>query len=116
MLIFETADNGGAEIAEIASAISSDKKICIGGVTHRTLQVETPEQVADLVRRALKHIRPERLLISTDCGFGRQGMSRIHAFYKMVSLSRGVNIVRHELGLPASRVPAAEGRYDFPAS
>ena len=43
-------------------------------------------------------------------------MSRMHAFYKMVSLSRGVNLVRRELGLPESRVPAAEGRYDFLAA
>ena len=113
VLTFETADNGGAELAEIAAAIGPDKKICIGGVTHRTLQVETPEEVAALVRRALEHIPAERLLVSTDCGFGRQGMSRIHAFYKMVSLSRGVNIVRRELGLPENRVPAAESRYDF---
>jgi 5-methyltetrahydropteroyltriglutamate--homocysteine methyltransferase len=113
VLTFETADNGGAELADIASAISADKKICIGGVTHRTLQVETPQQVAELVRRALAHIRPERLLISSDCGFGRQGMSRIHAFYKMVALTKGVNIVRLELGLEPSRVLAAEGQYDF---
>ena len=113
VLTFETADNGGAEIADIAAAISADKKICIGGVTHRTLQVETPEEVAALVRRALEHIPSERLLVSTDCGFGRQGMSRMHAFYKMVSLTRGVNLVRRELGLPESRVPASEGRYDF---
>ena len=113
VLTFETADNGGAELPEIAAAIGADKKICIGGVTHRTLQVETPEEVAALVRRALDHIPAERLLVSTDCGFGRQGMSRMHAFYKMVSLSRGVNLVRRELGLPESPVPAAEGRYDF---
>ena len=113
VLTFETADNGGAELPEIAAAIGTGKKICIGGVTHRTLQVETPDEVAALVRRALEHIPPERLLVSTDCGFGRQGMSRLHAFYKMVALSRGVNLVRRELGLPESPVPAAEGRYDF---
>ena len=113
VLTFETADNGGAELADIAAAVSVDKKICIGGVTHRTLQVETPEEVAALVRRALEHIPVERLLVSTDCGFGRQGMSRLHAFYKMVALSRGVNIVRRELGLPEGRIPAAEGRYEF---
>ena len=113
VLTFETADDGGSELPAIAAAIGPDKKICIGGVTHRTLQVESPEEVAGLVRRALDHISPERLLVSTDCGFGRQGMSRMHAFYKMVSLSRGVNIVRRELGLPERRIPAAEGRYDF---
>jgi 5-methyltetrahydropteroyltriglutamate--homocysteine methyltransferase len=50
------------------------------------------------------------LIVSTDCGFGRQGMSRLHAFYKMVSLVRGTNIVRRELGLPEADVLAADPR------
>jgi 5-methyltetrahydropteroyltriglutamate--homocysteine methyltransferase len=35
-------------------------------------------------------------------------MSRMHAFYKMVALVRGANIVRKELGLPGAYVPAAD--------
>ena len=85
VITFETADNDGAELAEIAAAVSRDKKICIGVVSHRTLQVEMPEDVAALIRKALKHIAPEQLILSSDCGFGRQGMSRIHAFYKMIA-------------------------------
>ena len=42
-------------------------------------------------------------MISSDCGMGREGMSRRHAFYKIVSLVQGTNIVRSELGLPGSR-------------
>ena len=108
VVTFEAADNGGDEIADFASAISSDKKVAIGVISHRSLQVERPDEVADLIRRALTVIRPERLIISTDCGFGRQGMSRLHAFYKMVSLVRGTNIVRKELGLPEADVLAAD--------
>jgi len=74
------------------------------------LQVERPEEVADLVRRALKCIPPERLILTTDCGFGRQGMSRMHALYKMISIVRGANIVRRELGLPEEPVLAADPR------
>jgi 5-methyltetrahydropteroyltriglutamate--homocysteine methyltransferase len=37
-------------------------------------------------------------------------MSRMHAFYKMVALVRGANIVRKELGLPEAYVPAADVR------
>ena len=112
-MTFETADNKGAELEVIASGIGRDKKICIGAVTHRTLQVETPHEVAALIKRALEFIDLDRLLISSDCGFGRQGMSRMHAFYKMVSLVKGVNLVRKELGLDAAEAPAAVGRYDF---
>jgi 5-methyltetrahydropteroyltriglutamate--homocysteine methyltransferase len=108
VITFEAADNGGDEIEDFASAISSDKKIAIGVISHRSLQVERPDDVAALIRRALKVIPAERLIVSTDCGFGRQGMSRLHAFYKMVSLVRGTNIVRKELGLPEADVLAAD--------
>jgi 5-methyltetrahydropteroyltriglutamate--homocysteine methyltransferase len=37
-------------------------------------------------------------------------MSRMHAYYKMVALVRGVNIVRKELGLPETYVPGADAR------
>jgi methionine synthase II (cobalamin-independent) len=108
VITFEAADNGGDEIESFAAGIGSTKKIAIGVVSHRTLQVERPEEVATLIRRALKVINPQRLIVSTDCGFGRQGMSRLHAFYKMVSLVRGTNIVRRELGLPEADVLAAD--------
>lgn len=111
VLTFEAAENEGAELADIAAAVSKSKKICIGVVSHRALQVESPEQVAALIRKALKHIGPERLILSSDCGFGRQGMSRTHAFYKMVAIVRGTNLVRRELGLPEAAIPATEPRY-----
>jgi 5-methyltetrahydropteroyltriglutamate--homocysteine methyltransferase len=65
------------------------------------------------VRRALKVIGPERLILSSDCGFGRQGISRKHAFYKMVAMVRGVNIVRRELGLDEVPVNAAQSNLAF---
>ena len=108
VITFEAADNGGDEIASFAKGIGEDKKIAIGVISHRTLQVERPEEVAALIRRALEVIPPERLIVSTDCGFGRQGMSRLHAFYKTVSLVRGTNIVRRELGLPEADILAAD--------
>ena len=110
VLTFECADRGGRELADIGRAIGKDKKVCVGVVSHRTLQVERPEEVAALIREALRHIEAERLIVSTDCGFGRQGMSRLHAFYKMVALVRGTNLVRRELGVPEADVPAADPR------
>jgi len=69
--------------------------------------------VADQIRAALKHIPAERLMISTDCGMGREGMSRRHAFYKTVALVLGTNIVRKELGVPLARIPVADERYSL---
>ena len=47
----------------------------------------------------------ERLIVSSDCGFGRQGCNREIAFYKASAIAQGCNIVRGELGLPVTRVP-----------
>lgn len=111
VITIEATENNGAEIAEVAATLSKDKKLCIGVVSHRSLQVELPDDIAALIRTALKSVPPERLSISSDCGFGRQGMSRTHAFYKMIAIVRGTNIVRRELGLPEAEVPANDPRY-----
>jgi 5-methyltetrahydropteroyltriglutamate--homocysteine methyltransferase len=84
------------------------KKLCVGVVSHRTLQVEQPETVAGTIREVLKHVAPEQLIISSDCGFGRQGCNREIAFFKSTAIAQGTNIVRRELGLPETRVRAAD--------
>jgi 5-methyltetrahydropteroyltriglutamate--homocysteine methyltransferase len=88
----------------------TNKKIAIGAVSHRSLQAERPPEVADSIRKALQYIEPENLIISSDCGFGRQGAGRTVAFYKAAALAMGANIVRNELGLPETYVPAADER------
>jgi len=108
VLSVEGASNQGQDIALYGKHLSKDKKIAVGVISHRTLQVERPEDVADLIRKCLEHIEPERLILSSDCGFGRQSMSRMHAFYKMVAMTRGANIVRKELGLEEVYIPATD--------
>lgn len=86
------------------------KKVCVGVVSHRTLQADRPEDVAARIRTALRFIRPENLIVSSDCGFGRQGCNREIAFFKATAIAQGCNIVRRELGLPETPVPAADPR------
>jgi len=74
------------------------KKVAVGFISHRTLQVETPDTIAADVRAALEYIDPEHLVLSSDCGFGRQGVPRPVALYKAASLAQAANIVRAELG------------------
>jgi 5-methyltetrahydropteroyltriglutamate--homocysteine methyltransferase len=112
VITFESASSGGVDLAAIGNSIS-DKKIAIGVIDHHTLQVESPDEVAAQIRAALKHIPPERLVISSDCGMGREGMSRRHAFYKIVSLVLGTNMVRQELGLAPAACLAAEARFSL---
>jgi 5-methyltetrahydropteroyltriglutamate--homocysteine methyltransferase len=113
VVTFETAHAGGMDLEVYGKGISKDKKVAIGVIDHHTLQVERPEEVADLIRRALKHIPAERLVITSDCGMGREGMARRHAFYKMVAMVEGTNIVRRELGLAVAPSLAADGRYSL---
>jgi 5-methyltetrahydropteroyltriglutamate--homocysteine methyltransferase len=112
VVTFEMSSSGGIDLEAIGKIIT-DKKISIGVIDHHVLQVETPEQVATQIRAALKHIPAERLKVSTDCGMGREGMSRRHAFYKAVAITLGTNIVRKELGVKEARVPAADDRYSL---
>jgi 5-methyltetrahydropteroyltriglutamate--homocysteine methyltransferase len=112
VITFEAASSGYMDLEAIGKTIVG-KKIAIGVIDHHTLQVENPEDVAAAIRNALKWIPPERLVISSDCGMGREGMSRRHAFYKMVSLVLGTNIVRKELGFPEAKCLAADERYSL---
>src|SRR5262245_1761871 len=89
------------------------KKIGIGVVNRSTAAVEPPEFVAGIIRRALEYVPPERLILSTDCGFGREGLSRRIALYKAVAINLGANIVRRELKLPEVEIPAADPRWTF---
>ena len=115
-LTFETCSSGTGDLKAIGEAVK-DKKVVIGVIDHHTLQVERPEQIAALIREALKHVPPERLVISSDCGMGREGMGRRHAAYKMVAMVLGANIVRRELGLPEAPCLAADPRFSLlPAS
>ena len=112
VITFETRSAGPGELEAIGKTIT-DKKIGIGMIDHHTLQVEQPSEVADLAREALEHIPAERLILTSDCGMGREGMPRRHAFYKIVSLVLGANIVREEAGIPTVPVRAADPEFSF---
>lgn len=115
VITFESCSSGMIDLEAIGTHIT-DKKVAIGVIDHHSLQVEKPEDIATHIRNALKHIPAERLIISSDCGMGREGMSRRHARYKMVSMVLGTNIVRKELGIPEADCLAADSRYSLTIS
>jgi len=112
VITFETKSSGPGDLEAIGRQITG-KKIAVGVIDHHTLQVESPEEVAALARLALEHIPAERLVLCTDCGMGREGMSRRHARYKMASLVLGANIVRRDLGLPEAECLLADPSYSL---
>jgi 5-methyltetrahydropteroyltriglutamate--homocysteine methyltransferase len=112
VITFEMKSSNLADIEDVGRSVTT-KKVAIGAIDHHTLQVESPEEVAEVVRTALRHIPAERLIVSSDCGMGREGMGRRHAFYKMVALVQGTNIVRRELGLPVAQSLGADPRFSL---
>jgi 5-methyltetrahydropteroyltriglutamate--homocysteine methyltransferase len=109
VLTLEMKDRGLAELELLGGwKGKTRKKLAIGVVSHRTLNAETPEEVASDIRKALQYVNVENLVVTSDCGFGRQGANRLVAFYKSAAAAQGANIVRREHGLPATYVPCAD--------
>jgi 5-methyltetrahydropteroyltriglutamate--homocysteine methyltransferase len=109
VLTVEMKDRGQADIELFGEfKRSMTKKVAIGVVSHRALQVERPAEVAAQIRHALEYVDAENLVLTSDCGFGRQGCTRNIALYKAAAIAQGANIVRAELGAPVSPVPAAD--------
>jgi 5-methyltetrahydropteroyltriglutamate--homocysteine methyltransferase len=67
----------------------------VGVIDLGTSAVETPPQVAERIRAALKHVPAERLVVAPDCGM--KYLTREAAFGKLKSLAEGAAIVRKEL-------------------
>ena len=107
------ASSGAVDLEAIGEQIT-DKKIGIGVIDHHTLQVESPAGGGRSGRaRALSTFRPSAWCCAPTAAWAAKGMSRRHAFYKMVSLVQGTNIVRKELGLPQAECLAADPRYSL---
>jgi 5-methyltetrahydropteroyltriglutamate--homocysteine methyltransferase len=71
------------------------KTILLGVLDLSTDSVETPEVVADRIRRALPYVSPDRLIIAPDCGL--KYLPREAAFGKMKAMVDGARMVRVEL-------------------
>jgi 5-methyltetrahydropteroyltriglutamate--homocysteine methyltransferase len=71
------------------------KTIMLGVIDLADQAIETPEQVAQRIRLALKYVAPERLVPAPDCGM--KYLARETAFGKLTALSAGAAMVRREL-------------------
>jgi 5-methyltetrahydropteroyltriglutamate--homocysteine methyltransferase len=73
-----------------------DKGVQVGILDIRTNMLETPQVVADRVRKVIKHVSPEQVTLSTDCGL--KPLARMVAKMKLAALADGAAIVRKEIG------------------
>ncbi|WP_338547102.1 methionine synthase [Pseudomonas benzopyrenica] len=71
------------------------KKVMVGAIDVATNAVETPEEVAQTLRKALQFVATDKLYPCTNCGMAP--LSRRVARGKLNALSAGADIVRREL-------------------
>ena len=71
------------------------KKVMVGAIDVATNTIETPEEVANTLRKALQFVDADKLYPCTNCGMAP--LSRQVATGKLKALSAGAEIVRREL-------------------
>lgn len=71
------------------------KKVMVGAIDVASNDIETPEEVANTLREALKYVDADKLYPCTNCGMAP--LSREVSTAKLDALSAGAEIVRREL-------------------
>jgi len=73
-----------------------NKKIMVGCIDLSDMKIETPEVVVSRLKKALKHIRPEDMIVAPDCGM--KYLPREVAFGKLQAMVEGARRLRKEHG------------------
>jgi 5-methyltetrahydropteroyltriglutamate--homocysteine methyltransferase len=71
------------------------KQIILGVIDLSDMKVETPETVAERIRRALPYVPAEKITVAPDCGM--KYLPRDVAFGKLKAMVEGARIVREEV-------------------
>jgi len=67
----------------------------VGVLDIRTNAIETPQMVANRIKKVIAAVSPEKITLSTDCGM--KPLARMVAKMKLKALAEGAKIVRSEL-------------------
>ena len=93
-LAMEFANREMAEAGLAARVAEAGKTVAAGLVDVKNYFIEPPELVAERVRTMLRHVPPDRLVVTPDCGFSQT--ARWAARVKLQNMVRGAEIVRRE--------------------
>ena len=80
---------------ELWAEHGGDKILAAGIIDVKGRDAETPEIVADRIRKCLRSVEPDKLWVSADCGYSQT--ARPLAVEKMRSLVAAARTVREEL-------------------
>jgi 5-methyltetrahydropteroyltriglutamate--homocysteine methyltransferase len=72
------------------------KDVLVGAIDVATQEVETPEQVASVIRAAMQYVPKERIFPCTNCGMAP--LPRPIAMAKLKALADGAALMRKEVG------------------
>jgi 5-methyltetrahydropteroyltriglutamate--homocysteine methyltransferase len=73
-------------------AFLKGKDVLVGAIDVASNAVETPQEVAETIRRAMAYVPPERLFPCTNCGMAP--MRRETAYAKLAALAAGAALAR----------------------
>ncbi len=93
-LALEFASREMAEV-ELARELKPPLGLAVGLVDVKNTWVEPAELVAERLRLVLRHVEPERVHVTPDCGFSQT--ARYVATRKLASMVQGTRLVRQEL-------------------
>jgi 5-methyltetrahydropteroyltriglutamate--homocysteine methyltransferase len=94
-LTLEFARRGGEDL-ELFREFAPPFELGVGVIDVKTQAVETPDMVAERIRKALEVVPAERVFILPDCGCFH--LPRDVAFAKLRAMVEGTRQVRKELG------------------
>jgi 5-methyltetrahydropteroyltriglutamate--homocysteine methyltransferase len=89
------------ETAQPSLDCSVLKTIILGVLDLSTNDIETPERVAERIRRALPYVSAERIIVAPDCGL--KYLPRVVASGKLKAMVQGASLVRQEILFNSSR-------------
>jgi 5-methyltetrahydropteroyltriglutamate--homocysteine methyltransferase len=91
----DTDHHDGYEVLNLFQEYEDKREIGLGVLDVHRDEVETPEKVADRLRRAVKILGdPRRIWVNPDCGLRTRKLSI--AYQKLESMRAGVRLVRAE--------------------
>jgi 5-methyltetrahydropteroyltriglutamate--homocysteine methyltransferase len=70
------------------------KKIMVGCIDLSDMTIETPQVVVERLKRALKHVKPENVIVAPDCGM--KYLPRDVAYGKLKAMVEGAKLLRAE--------------------
>ena len=86
---------------DVLKGLPEDRGVALGCVDCRSANIDTPEEIAGRVERAMQYIPKERILLAPDCGFApgiRGSIPLDESYVKLKNEVKAAGILRERYG------------------